>query len=101
MTPEQRKRAELGAELAAIKLYLVEMRAGSLRRAADVGRLLMERHPGGVLRAFLELAQQDLVKVTEAAEAALAGFEGVVLSELVAGSGETAARGSHQRGGEG
>jgi len=97
MTPEQRRRAELGAELAAIKLYLVEVRAGSLRRAADIGRLLTERQPGGVLRAFLEITQHDLVKVTEAAEAALAGFDGVELSELVAGSDERAARRSPQR----
>jgi hypothetical protein len=68
-------RAEILAELASARRWLAEVRAGALRRAADLGRL-RDRVKSGRTRAALQVAQRDLLAVGEAAENGLATLEG-------------------------
>ena len=84
MTPGQRRRAALAAELAGAKLYLAEIRAAALRRAADLSRIGATPGRPGQLRSFLHVTARNLLTVAEAAEAALGNFEGSDLDELVA-----------------
>lgn len=76
-------RAEIVAELAGARLWLAEVRASSLRRSADLGRL-RDRVKSGRTRAALQTVQRELLAVGEAAENGLATLEGD-LSELIEG----------------
>jgi hypothetical protein len=82
--PEQRQRAEVAGAVSGAKLYLAEVRAASLRRAADIEQLLAKVEGPGRLRAFLQGTQRNLLLITEAAEAALADFDDVSISDLLA-----------------
>jgi hypothetical protein len=84
MTPAQRRRAEVVAEVAGAKLYLAEVRIAAMRRASDLSRIANTPGHRGHLRAFLHVTARNLLAVAEAADAALSDFDGSDVDELVA-----------------
>ena len=82
MTTARGRRAEVLAELASARRWGEEVRAASLRRAADLGRLC-----SGVAhqdaRAALHAARAELAALAECADGLLAALSGD-LAEIVA-----------------